>query len=280
MSSTRRYRTLGIGAALLALPACSTQELSPRPLTIAGTEPSAESGHLTIVFPPPDATYEQWQARISGAPSFTAYHVFMDGNQLAFGSVDDAQPLVIGEGSMADAGHLPAGTHQFEVAVAGGGPTVFAGEGAFSPGSTTQLFIFGAHAPLQGRVVSYPAIPAPGMLHASVTSLVRSGQTVEVVSCLDGAACEPLSPPLALGQTFDADFPGGGSLETGYRLASGATLGWRQVATDPGRTSPVQQLCARCAFENYDPGMPLTSPANLTAAPVYVSADGQVLSSF
>ena len=263
-------------AGLLALPACGTEEIAPRPLAVAAGTPSADSGYFMVFFTPPDATFEQWQARIASRSNLTPYHVFMDGKQLAYQTADGAQPFVVSEG-FSGVGYYAAGPHHFEVAAAGGGPTIFAGDGAFSPGATARLYIFGDRAPLQGRVVSYPAVPAPGTLHASVINLVRSGQSLEVVSCMGADPCASLSPPLAYGQTFDAAFPAGSSGETRYQLASGATLGWRQIATAAVPAPPVQPLLAAFTFEPYDPTMP---PANLAAAPVFLSPEGQVLSSF
>lgn len=277
MSSMRRCSILGIGAALLALPACGTEELAPRPLAIAAGTPSADSGYFMVFFAPPDATFEQWQARIASHHNLTPYHVFMDGKQLAYELEGRARPFVMIEGSFSGVGYYAAGPHHFEVAAAGGGPTIFAGDGVFSPGSTARLYIFGDRAPLQGRVVSYPAVPAPGTLHASVTNLVRSGLSLEVVSCMGADPCASLSPPLAYGQTFEAAFAAGSSGETRYQLASGATLGWRQIATAAVPAPPVQPLLGAFTFEPYDPTLP---PANLAAAPFFLSSEGQVLSSF
>jgi hypothetical protein len=276
MSSMRRCSILGIGAALLALPACGTEEFAPRPLAIAAGTPSTDNGYFMVFFTPPDATFEQWQARIASHANLTPYHVFMDGKQLAYQAADGAQPFVVSEG-ISGVGYYAAGAHHFEVAAAGGGPTIFVGDGAFSPGSTARLYIFGERAPLQGRVVSYPAVPAPGTVHASLINLVRSGQSLELVSCMGADPCASLSPPLAYGETFDAAFPASSSGETRYQLASGATLGWRQIATAAVPAPPVQPLLAAFTFEPYDLTMP---PPNLAAAPVFLSPEGQVLLSF
>ena len=82
-----------------------------------------------------------------------------------------------------------------------------------------------------------------------------------------------LSPPLALGESFDADFPGGPSPEgqnLQYALSTGERIGLRQVPTTRLTAPPVQLIYPGIDLQ------PRTPPANLVAAPTYMSEEGNV----
>jgi hypothetical protein len=284
MRSMRPCPSLGVIAWLLALPAllpaCSTQDLGPTPVTFTALWPDADRGGLMIAWAPPADTYEQYQASASTGGNSTLYCAFMDGRQLAYETEGVAFPHTFPEVTMATLGFLPAGMHHFEIAVAGGGATVFSGEGEILPGSTTRLYLFGPRGARQGRFVSFPSKPAPDTVHVSVTNLIRNGQRIEVVSCDDATTCTPLSPPLAVGETYDADFPGSRAPEFSdryYVFADGAEIGLRQVPTAMLPNPPVEVLFLPGISLDPDPAA-LVPPANLVAAPIYMSADGRILS--
>jgi hypothetical protein len=279
---------LGLGVAWLAVPACGTQEVRPHPVTYVDVDPGPDRGGLMIVFASTAATFEEDQARGLSNPSLTSYHLFMDGSQLAFPDVDGygtSYPITFLEGNHAGAGYVAAGTHHFAIAEAGGGATIFAGDADIPTGSVTRLYLFGPSGALQARFVSHPEIPPPGMLHVSAMNLVRSGAHIEVVSCSGatvagtGTDCLSLSPPLALGESFDADFaaavvpePSARGLDD--RLADGAGVYFRAVPTAAAPAPPAQPFFRGVHLSGSIPA----PPANLVAAPNYMAADGSVQS--
>ena len=58
----RSYLVLGLGAVLLAFPACSTEQIST-PVTYDGGGPGPDRGELTIVFAPSADTKKEAQAQ-------------------------------------------------------------------------------------------------------------------------------------------------------------------------------------------------------------------------
>jgi hypothetical protein len=265
-----------VGAALLAVPACGTEEFGPTPVTVAGTMPEAGKGGLLIAWAPRDATEAEAQAR---APTSTAefVHVFIDRSQLAFDVLGTLEPAYAYEWGEASGGYLPAGPHHIEIKGAGGHRTIFAGDGEIPEGSLTRLYLYGPADAVQGRFVSYPEVPAPGAVHVSLINLVRTGVQIELVGCANPSDCAPLSGPLALGETFDADLPldavqdwPGGR----YVLSNGVGLGFRQTPTAALPAPPVQPVAGGMSL--YGSAPPLIS--NLVAAPFFVSAQGDFLS--
>src|SRR5262245_2991593 len=124
-SAMRRYRLLCISAAALALGACSTQELDSAPLTITGAMPAPNQGALLIIFASSVETFEENQARWAANQYGPPYHLFMDGRQLAYYSDVDSsgnglapQPYTFSEGSESGLSFVPAGKHDFRIAVA------------------------------------------------------------------------------------------------------------------------------------------------------------------
>jgi hypothetical protein len=272
-------KTLWIGAAVLALPACATEEITT-PTTPVGTEPGPDRGEFLIVVAPIADTYEEdQQALAQNVVRF--YGVFVDGSQLVFAGVygyGSPQPVTLSESGTFGGGYLPAGPHHFEIAEAGGGPVIFSGDAEIPGGWTTRLYLFGHRDAPQGRFVSYPTVPAPGTLHVSFFNLVRLGPGVEVVSCADATSCAPLSPPLAFGQGFEADFAAGTSDGTRFSLATGASIGYRQIATAALPAPPVQAMAS--IFDLAPAETVASLSANLVFAPIYMSAEGNVLAYF
>lgn len=272
-----RLRIACVVAAELSLSACSTQEISAEPVIIPETTPSADNGALEVAFAPNQIAFADQQA--NNSPDTTIYYVFLDGRQLAWRSVADGslQPFIVYEGVTAGINYPAAGTHHFEVRVAGGGRTIFAGDGEILAGSTTRLYLFGLAGTIEGRFVAYPSIAAEGTAHVSVINLVRTGQSIEVVSCTDLTHCTSLSPQLALGETFAADYPMDTAQDwpTGrFVVSNGAALGYRQVPTSLVPGPPVIPLFGVPLL----PALPTS--ATLMAAPVYMSPTGDVQSSF
>jgi hypothetical protein len=263
--------------AWLSLPSCSTQEIGPHPITYVRLEPGPDLGALFIVFAPTADTYEE-QVRALSNPA-VGYHLFMDGAQLVDDLSTGPAPILAYEGSTADVGFVPAGTmHHFEV-VPPGGPRVFAGDAVLPPDSTTRLYLFGHVDALAGKFVSYPSFPAPNSLHVSVTNLVRGSPGIEVVSCRTATDCQPISPALALGDTFGGDFAPADALNgpaTGYGLAGGVKIGYRQLTTAAQPAPPPQPIEPGAAYA--DPRLAMLGlSANLVAAPIYMSATGDAL---
>ena len=160
-----------------------------------------------ISFAPSELTFAEGSRR-PPSPSHHAFYVFRRrgrGGRPTRGSCS----RVGRRGGTARIGYLPAGSHHFEIRAAGGGPTGFAGDGEIAAGSRTELYLFRPAGAVQGRFVSYPAVVAAGTAHVVLINMIRSGQSIEAVSCVDPSNCVPLSPPLALGETFAADVPDG-----------------------------------------------------------------------
>lgn len=274
--SLHRYFAPFWGAVLLVGFACNTQEIGPDPLLFPDNAPSANHGALQIAFAPREADFAAQQA--NAATRTTAYHVLLDGQRVAWQSdVDGPQPYVVGEGGRSDIGYLVAGSHHFEINQVGGS-TVFAGDGELPAGLTTQLYLFGVAGAVQGRFVSYPEVPPAGTAHVSLINLIRTGQSVEAVACTDAGDCAPVSPPLALGETFAGDFPLDTTQDwpTGrFFVSNGAALGYRQVPTPTVPVPHVQPL-------PYVPliSVPSPSSATLLGAPVYMSPAGDLQESF
>jgi hypothetical protein len=279
-NSFRRYPALFVGAVWLGLGACSTHEISADPVLIPDLAPSADNGELMISFAPSEVSFEEQQA--NAATHTTSFYAFLDGRQLAWSSGFDGslQPFVVGEAGISLIGYLPAGSHHFEIRAAGGGPTVFAGDGAIAAGSTTQLYLFGPAGAVQGRFVSYPAVAAAGTAHVVLINLIRSGQTLEPVKCVaDTSHCTPLSSPLALGETFEGDFPLDATQDWPngrFIVSSGAALGYRQVPTAAVSDPPVLPLSYGVA----PVGGATPAGATLVAAPIYMSPRGDIQASF
>lgn len=267
MNRPRRLESivfLGLGLSILVtLPACGTKDISTGTiLRDNNLQPEANQGSVLIVFAPPDETYPEFEA----APNPGLFLLLVDGKKL----VDsDRESYAMPPGTEYAAGNYETGVHHF--AITGmDGETVFEGDGHVTSGALTRLYLFGPLDALQGRFVSYPFRPAGNKNHFSAINLVRSGGVeIEVVSCAYATrACTPVSPPLALGDTFDADFSASGlSTYASSFTPSGLWIGYRQVATPSLPTPPVLSLS-----QGYP--IPFPDPPAYVAAPEYMLADG------
>lgn len=264
-SSARRSSVFCIGVGVLALSACATEEVGP------GAGPPPAEGTLLIAFAPAEATFEERQARLAVEPIGTRYQVLMDGVRLGF-----AAPLTVTQGGESVISPVPAGTHHFEIVEPDGGPTIFAGDGEIKASGMNRLYLFGDLDDLQARFTSFAFVPAPDTVHVDVINLVRGGTTIEVATCSAPGNCSPVSAPLAFGAAFAGDFAGS-SDATRFWLASGATIGFRQVPTEALPDPPLQPMRLNVPF-------PVSTspvvPANVVAAPLYMSSDGNVQWSF
>lgn len=264
-------------AAGLALSACYTQEISAEPVLLVDVVPRAGYGMLGVSFAPRETTFQEQQA--NAATRTASFCPFVDGRQLAFPEDDGSpQPLLILEGATVGIGALPAGPHHFEIRPAGKGPTLFAGDGEIAAASMTLFYLFGPAGAIEGRFVSFPDVVPPGKLHVSLINLLRTGQTLEVVGCSETGHCTPLSVPLGVGDVFDEYLPLDATQDwpnVGYVRSTGMGIGYRQVPSSVVPDPPVQPL----PTDVY--GFTAPSPiATLTAAPIYMSPEGETQASF
>jgi hypothetical protein len=268
------FRSALLGAfTVLLLPACRTEEINPNH-TIFSFEPTDSSqGGLIVIVAPTAETAAEVQADPQDEPT---YHLVVDGREVMWYGLPANQPLVLGgvELGPAIAGFYEPGPHHFELA-ATDSPAVFTFDGIIAGGGAlNRLYVFGPRGGIQTRFVSYPNEPPAGNEHLSVINLVRAGGVqIEVVSCTDAATCTPVSPPLALGDTFDADFPIGTASYNGLSLSdSGAGYGYRQVA--PALPTPPINLLEDGFQIMYPVGAPTTA---YVGAPIYMSSDGNMM---
>ena len=259
-------------AAVLTVPACGTQEIGPNPITYVRNTPGPNTGELMVGFPSPSDSFEEEQARVASV-GYARYFLFLDGRQLAWEVGGTSYPVEISEGTLERAGFLPSGRHHLAV-VAAEGTTVFAGDAEIVPGLMNRLYLVGRLGALQGLFISYRA-PAPtGMLHVSVINLVRDGRSLEVVSCAND--CTPVSGPRAFGESVGSDFQAADA--NPFALADGRRIGWRQVPTAAVPAPPVQ-LITWFPVGWVDPP-PTPPPPAFAIAPVYLSPQGDALSTF
>ncbi len=283
MTDRRPFRALPLAFALLALSACSTENIDPANVVVSQGLLGPDQGIFWIAYASTADTYQADQARSTMNWDAPQYNVAMDGRLIAeeegtAGSpVPQLLPIAVEENGLAAAG-LDAGWHHFAVVARGHAP-IFQGDGQVIPGGQLRLFLFGAAGAQQGRFAFVPFMPSPGNEHITVINLMRSGQAIEVVSCTDAATCVPISPALAMGDLFDAEVPavvsdnGFGSL-----TASGAGVGFRYVPSASLPDPPVMALYVGPA------GVQLTGPSApqpvFVAAPVFMSAEGDLQAGF
>jgi hypothetical protein len=239
--------------AAITLPACGTQEIRTDQ-TVVGYMPSDPTwGELLIALAPTAETYDQQLIDSRANKNDASYHVLIDGKELVLDDGGALRPLVVVRGGTYGAGFHAAGAHHFTL-VAPGGSTAIETDGVIASGALTHFYFFGPADAPQARFLSYAFAPPAGYQHISAINLVRSGAVqIEIVACTDAATCTPVSPPLALGDTFNADLP---------RLPTGAGYGYRQVATAALPAPPLLSLWPG------DFGL---------ASPIYLASDGTFL---
>ncbi len=263
-----RYHALFVGAGLVVLPGCGTQEISadPERFHYIPGQTSPDQGQLLIAFAPTAPTIEEQQ---SDPGDTTAYELAVDGKQAVWVDGDGTRwPAIVSEGGEFGAGTFAPGRYHFTIK-ASNGQTIFDGDHDIPPASNTILYLFGDRPDaLQSRWMSVPLMLAAGTQHVGLINLIRTGQRVELVSCADlaASACTPVSPPLARGESFQSDFP----------LSPGG-IGFRQVPSDAVPAPPVQTLTQ---YLPPDPRTGVLSPGSIVAAPIYMSPQGEVWSYF
>jgi len=284
LTSRPRYPGFCLGAALLALAACRTEDVdAPWPPV---TPPGDNNGSLLISFAPGADTFDGQLARAAnGDVDLAQIPVFMDGHELV-----DAlgQSYGVFETCTCGFGYFPAGTYHLTIGKPGDS-SIFAGDIAIAPRSANRLVLFTHQGAIQSRFISYPAMPAPDTLHVSVLNLVRAGPAIEVVRCTDATSCAPVSAPLAIGESFEAVFPAAPAdfASPGpYLLADGSWLGYRQTASAALPAPPVLNLMTGDQYpgswtDGVDPVTGMAEPIlNLLAVPIYMSPDGKVIQSY
>ena len=260
------------GLALLAIPACGTREIGTDQVVLESGRTDPSQGELLITVAPGPATYAEAQSATGPSAKNPRYHLLIDGKELMY--PDPVEPVAVGGGGTYGAGFHAAGLHHFTF-VSLDDPTVFAADGMIVSSALTRLYVFGPPDSLQARFVVNAFVSSPGQEHLGAINLVRAeGVQIEVVSCSNATACTPLSPPLALGDTFDADEPtSDGSAGTSLS-GGGAGYGYRQVATASVPNPPILSMWPS------DSGNPeLGAPPAFIAAPIYLGADGSLLQS-
>jgi hypothetical protein len=134
---TRLCAVLSACAAWL-IPACGTEQVAPPAQVSVGTVSGPDQGAFIVTFAPGAATYDEEQAwAAQGAGS--QYALIVDGAQLVWNNDGAPQPVVLGEGSEAGVGYLPAGQHHFAVAAPNGGAPIFAVDAEIVAGAQNQL---------------------------------------------------------------------------------------------------------------------------------------------
>jgi hypothetical protein len=229
---------LSLAVVLVTAPACQTQEVEP-PNLLVGGQPARwpSEGGLVAEMVPIDATGVDAQGRLIGMTENPQYRVLLNGYYLAAPTVDGITVLSLGQGGYCVGSNLPAGSYHFTIQ-SPSGRTSFEGDGQIPDGGSAHLFLYGSFDSLQGRFVSVPNAPAAGHDHITVVNLLRSGQTIEVVSCSHAGTCTPISPALALGDVFDTEVPAvadhpcpydAGEINCDSLTADGAGIGYRLV---------------------------------------------------
>lgn len=268
---------LPLAASLLTFAGCGTQDIDPNDVVVASNQPGPDKGGLTVFFPPTDESVQAEQARAANTPHPTAYQVMLDGKLVASDQGDgELTPFLASEGGASSLGYLEAGSHHFAIAPAAGAP-IFEADGELTGGETTNLFLYGPLDGLQGKILPMPNALSMGSEHVTAINLMRSGQTIEVVSCTDASTCTPVSPALALGDVFEADFPAVTSSVDNYSLTStGAGIGYRLVPSATVPDPPVLPMGL-----GFQVGAPSYPPAlNFLGAPIFMTDQGQVQGNF
>jgi hypothetical protein len=259
--------------AAITLAACGTNEIRPDQAVLTYMQTDPTQGELLVVLTPTAETYEQELADVRENKYPATYHLLIDGKELVIDDGGWIQPLVVVRGGTYGAGFHAAGAHHFTLVVPGGATAVET-DAVIASGAVTRFYVFGPAAPVQARFIASPVAPPAGDQHVSAINLVREGGVlIEVVACTDATTCAPVAPPLALGDTFNADVPRF-STSVGSSLSpTGAGYGYRQVPTASLPTPPILSMWWANSSVTPDAGV----PSAFVAAPVYMATDGGLL---
>ena len=106
---------------------------------------------------------------------------------------------------------------------------------------------------------------------------MRTGVSIEVVSCTDASHCTAVSPPLALGETFEADFPLVAGADDVTSLSDGVGLGYRLVPTASLPAPFINRLLRADPLLGRTPPTSPAGPPIFLAAPIYMAPEGNPL---
>jgi hypothetical protein len=249
----RGLSPIALACTLLAVAGCGTEEFRGHVL-IASNEAAPDKGGVLLAIAPEEYSDEPADGEMRNLGR-TSYQLLADGDVVC--TPDGTAILTSAGGAPAWAYYLPAGPHHFTIAEPGQ-PPIFEGDGQIPSGGTANLFLYGPVDHATGVFAPTPMIPSTGNEHITVANLLRSGQTLEVVTCSDATTCTPLSSALALGDVFDAEvaavfdecdrssLSNVGSWTAGGCFTSlttrGAGIGYRLVPTASLPNPPVNAL--------------------------------------
>lgn len=272
MEHRRRVVVLPSAFVAVTLSACGAE---PHDVVLASERTGADQGGVLVAYSPTQPTLAGELAHLTTDAGGTPISVWIDGRP-AMLQHDSGHlaPFTVVEGGISACGYLDAGPHHLAVAAPGHSAPIFEGDAEVPSGGTMRLFLFGALEALQGRFVPTPDRPAAGNEHLTVINLVRTGQSLEVVTCAGAASCTPLSDPLALGDVFDLEVPAPVEHPTSTLTADGAGIGYRVVPSEALPAPPVMALDqGQLTMSDAEEASP--SPAVFVVAPIYISDDGQ-----
>jgi hypothetical protein len=271
---------VSLACSLLALAGCRTEHVSGN-YVIPSDQPGPDKGGVVVAFSPPEDTY----TAVQQAPALTQYHLFLDGKVVAESDANWLFTIFAG-GNPSWVYYVGAGPHHFAIQAPGQAP-VFQGDGQVPGAGTAHLFLYGPLDAVKGIFAATPSVPSAGNEHITVLNLMRSGRTIEVVSCSDATTCTPISPALALGDLFDTEVPavfddcdpasgssipgswsGGGCFTS--RTTTGAGIGYRFVPTASLPNPPVSALTLAIG----DAVASNSPPPVFVAAPVFMNEQG------
>lgn len=269
-----------LACTLAALAACSTEDI--RGFLIPSDQAGSDKGGVIVGFSPTEQTYQAAEQPLEN-PAPTQYHLLVDGEVV---SGPDGYGLftTVPGGSLNWVYYLGAGPHHFAIAASGQTP-VFEGDGQVPSEGTANLFLYGPLDGVKGVLAPTPRIPSAGNEHITVVNLMRSGRSIEVVTCNDATTCTPISAGLALGDLFDAEVPAAvddcdpsssipGTWSGGCFTSlttTGAGIGYRLVPTASLPNPPVNALTWSVGDSiSIDP-----RPLIFVAAPVFMTDEGR-----
>jgi hypothetical protein len=277
-----RISRASLACTLMALAGCGTEEI-PGHRLVPSVQAGPDKGGVLVAFSPTEDTYEAAEQAMTSSTR-TEYHLLVDGDVVTESGGSPLFTTLVG-GNPNWVYYLPAGPHHFAIGAAGA-PPIFESDGQVPAGGTANLFLYGPLDRVKAVLAPTPGTPSPGNEHITVVNLMRSGQTIEVVTCNDATSCTPISPALALGDVFDAEGPAvfdvcdrisspPGSWSEGgcftSRTSKGTGVGYRFVPSASLPNPPVTALgWGATDAADADP-----RPAIFVAAPVFMTAQGQ-----
>ncbi len=264
---------VALGLATLTLAACGTEQISASETLINDGQPRPNDGALEVSIGPSPETFAEEASLYLPVPGVVTkipprYEVYMDGKRLVH---ETGEPALFAEGHGGVVGYLDASPHHFELRGIDHA-TTFTIEADITTGLITHLYEFQSTNGWEGEAVSYPFAPSDGTQHVSVLNALREGGSIQVVTCADPATCTPVSPALAVGESFEGDFPAAYGDDGRSSLSlSGAGIGYQLVPSASLPNPQVNPARITTLLPDQDPNNPVF---NLTAAPVYLGDDG------